>query len=290
MKEAWQLIKIILSTLYIAGVFYLIFNNDYLVKLYDIPTWLLPTLCIVSVFFFWFKYLSLYLNITKLENEFISIANHTFRTPLTGILWAIRELDKDIPAKERTVYLQNISNSTNRIVEVVDILVGIKTINNLSTYNFQALSIRTIIENSIIKYKAEIVKRNLNFQVSTFKDVPLLTNDLKKISFVFDTIIENAILYTPKSGKILIDFIANHKKITIFISDTGIGLTLIEKIRIFSIFYRSNRALLLNPNSMGLRLYLSKIIIERHKGKIYAKSNGENKGTTFFIELPFNNK
>jgi K+-sensing histidine kinase KdpD len=125
--------------------------------------------------------------------------------------------NKDISQKERAIYIENISKSTNRIVEVVDILVGIKTINNIATYNFQALSIRTIVENSIIKYKNEIIKRGLNFQVSTFKDVPLLTNDLKKISFVFDTIIENAIFYTPKNGKILIDFISNHEKITIFI-------------------------------------------------------------------------
>ncbi len=288
MKEIWQIIKIGLLTLYIAGVFLLIFKNDFLVEIYNLPNWLIPLLCILSVFYFWFKYLSFYLNISKLENEFISIANHTFRTPLTGILWATKELDKDISQKERAIYIENISKSTNRIVEVVDILVGIKTINNIATYNFQALSIRTIVENSIIKYKNEIIKRGLNFQVSTFKDVPLLTNDLKKISFVFDTIIENAIFYTPKNGKILIDFISNHEKITIFISDNGIGLTFIEKIRIFSIFYRSKRALLLNPNSMGLRLYLSKQIIARHKGKIYAKSNGENKGATFFIELPFN--
>lgn len=287
MKEIWQLIKIVLSTLYIVGVFYLIYRNEYIASSLNLPLWLLPTISILSIFYFWFKYLSLYLNITKLENEFISIANHTFRTPLTGILWAIKELEKEIPQKEKLAYLQNINNSTTRVVEVVDILVGIKTISDMSSYNFQATSIREIVENSIIKYKSEITKRNLTFQVSTFKGIPLLTMDLKKISFVIDTLVENAILYTPLKGKILIDCISYKKKLILFISDTGIGLSFIDKIRIFSLFYRSKRALSLYPNSMGLRLYLSKQIIERHKGRIYAKSKGVNKGSTFFIELPF---
>lgn len=230
--------------------------------------------------------MALYLNINKLEREFISITNHTFRTPLTGILWATKELEKEMTQKEKLVYLQNINNSTARVMEVVDILVGIKSISDRSSYNFEATSIREIIEASINKYREEINKRGLAFQVSTFKGIPLLTMDLKKISFVIDTLLENAIYYTPNNGKILIDCIPYQDRLTIFISDTGIGLSLLDRIQIFSKFYRSRRALLMNPNSMGLRLYLSKQIIERHHGKIYAKSRGKDKGTTFFVELP----
>jgi two-component system sensor histidine kinase VicK len=111
--------------------------------------------------------------------------------------------------------------------------------------------------------------------------------DLNKISFVIDTIIENAIYYTKQDGKILIDCITNPKKLTLFISDTGIGLSFINKIMIFSKFYRSKQAKLMNTDGMGLRLYLSRQIIKQHHGKIYSKSNGLNEGTTFFVELPF---
>jgi signal transduction histidine kinase len=60
-----------------------------------------------------------------------------------------------------------------------------------------------------------------------------------------------------------------------------------DKLMIFQKFYRSKKAILMNTDGMGLRLYLSKEIIKRHHGRIYAKSNGVNEGTTFFIELPF---
>jgi signal transduction histidine kinase len=173
---------------------------------------------------------------------------------------------------------------------VVDALVGIKNINDISGYFFEAVSMREIVEKSISKYRDGINKKNINFQVSIFNNIPLLTVDLKKISFVIDTLIENAIFYTGRDGKILINSISDSRKLTLFISDTGIGLGFIDKIKIFSKFYRNKKAKLMNPDGMGLRLYLSKQIIKRHNGKIYAKSNGFDEGTTFFVELPFHKK
>ncbi len=71
-----------------------------------------------------------------------------------------------------------------------------------------------------------------------------------------------------------------------YVADTGIGLSFFDKFKIFKKFYRGSRALASYPDGMGLRLYLSKHIIEKHKGRIYAKSKGKNKGTVFFVELP----
>jgi signal transduction histidine kinase len=223
----------------------------------------------------------------RLETEIISIVNHAFRTPLTNIMWNSKELEKNLPQNEKFLYLQNLNNSANKILNVIDVLTGIKNVKNTSGYFFEAISIREIVEKSIKKYSDKITKKNLTFQVSVFKDIPLLTLDLKKISFVIDTIIENAISYTKKDGKILIDCISNNKKLILYISDTGIGLGVLDKLMIFSKFYRNKRAKLMNTDGMGLKLYLSRQIIKRHKGEIYARSNGIDEGTTFFIELPF---
>ena len=223
----------------------------------------------------------------QLEEEIISVVNHSFRTPLTSIIWYAKELEKNLPQNEKLSYLQNLNNRANKVLDVVDALVGIKDVKNTSGYFFEAISMREIVEKSIKKYRDKINKKDIAFQVSIFKDIPLLTVDLKKISFVIDAVIENAVSYTKQGGKILIDCITSPKKLTLFISDTGIGLRLMDKIMIFSKFYSSKRAKLMNTDGMGLKLYLSKQIIKRHSGKIYAKSNGLNEGTTFFIELPF---
>lgn len=242
---------------------------------------------ILGALFVIYQIIKAYFSSKKLEHEFTSIVNHTFRTPITSVLWFVKEMEKEIPESEKRLYLQNIENSMNKILGIVDLFAGIKNIKDVSGYFFEATSLREVVEKSILKYREQINKKGLGFQVSTFKDVPLLTMDLKKISFVVDTLIENAILYTPKEGKILIDCIAKKDKLTLYISDTGIGLSFKDKMNIFSKFYRGNRATLLNTEGMGLRLYLSKIIIKRHGGKIHAKSKGIDQGTTFILELPF---
>jgi len=239
------------------------------------------------VVFFIYKYIRLHFKTKKIEYEFTSIVNHAFRTPLTRIMWISKELEKDLPTNERLLQLQNLNNANMKLLEIVDLIVGIKDIKNTTGYFFEATSLRDIVEKSITKYREEINKKNITFQVSAFKDIPLLTADLKKITFVIDTMIENAIIYTPQDGKVLMDCIANSQKLTLFISDTGMGLSMGEKMRIFSRFYRSKRAILAYPDGMGLRLYLSKQIVARHGGSIYAKSKGINKGTTFFLSLPF---
>lgn len=287
MNKISKIIKVTGSILYIIIIFLGFLKNEQINTLYNIPTWIIPVIFYASILYICYKYIIFLITKDELETELISIINHTFRTPLTGMMWYTKELEKNIPQNEKLLYLQNINNATSKVLGVIDILTGIKNIQNTSDYYFEATSIREIVEKSIKKYREEISKKSIAFQVSTFKDIPLLTLDLKKISFVIDSIIENSISYTKKDGRILIDCISDSKKLTLYISDTGIGLSWIDKLMIFSKFYRNPKAKLMNTDGMGLRLYLSKQIINRHSGKIYAKSNGVDEGTTFFIELPF---
>lgn len=249
--------------------------------------YVVPLIALVGLVYIGFRYINLFIKINKLENEFSSIVNHTFRTPLTRILWLSKELESDLPLNERMSLTQNITNATERVLGIVDIVAGIKEISNISGYYFEAISLREIIEHSIENHRDLIKEKNIIFNVSPLKNVPLLSVDIKKISFVIEALIENAIFYTPKNGKVLIDAKFNIEGLTLFISDTGLGLTTIDKLRVFSRFYRNKKAVLMNTDGMGLALYLSKKIIKRHHGKIYVKSKGINKGSTFFIKLPF---
>jgi two-component system sensor histidine kinase VicK len=204
-------------------------------------------------------------------------------------MWFTKELEKDMPQKDRLVYLANINSATTRVLDIIDLLVGIKNVSDVSSYDFQAVSLRELVEKSINNYREDITNKNLTFQVPTFTSIPLLSVDLKKISFVIDTVIENAVFYTPNGGNIVVECIAGKKMLTLQVRDSGLGLTFQNKMRIFSRFYRGSEAKKQNTDGMGIRLYLSKQIIRRHHGDIYAKSKGKNRGTTFFVELPFIN-
>ncbi len=286
MNKMWQLSKGLFFFIYLLGIFYLIYNNDSLSLIYGLPLSVIPIICFTSISYIGIKFIFLNLKVKNLEYEFTSIVNHTFRTPLTRIMWLLKELERDMPQSEKMLYLQNITNASNKILDIVDLVAGIKNLNNTSSYFFEAMSIRDVVEKSIVKYREEINKKNLKFQVSTFKDIPLLTLDIKKITFVIDALIENAIFYTPKNGEVGVDSIMRDNKITLFVGDTGVGLTMVDKMRIFSRFYRNKKAVLMNPDGMGIKLYLSRQIIRRHDGRMYAKSKGIDKGTTFFVELP----
>lgn len=287
MEKFLRIIKSMFWGFYVLGLFYLALYKTEITSLLDLPNMFITILTFLGVIFLIARHISLHMKVRQNEYEFNSIVNHTFRTPLTSVLWFAKEMEKDIPQNERITYLQKINNAVSKVLDLVDLIVGIKDINDTKSYDFKATSLRSIIENVMSKYREAINKKNLDFQISSFKDIPLLTMDLKKITFVIETLVENAVLYTPTNGKVLIDAVLGKNKITIFIADSGIGLSWFERGKMFSKFFRTRKSTLMNPDGVGLKLYLSEKIVARHKGKLYAKSKGHDKGATFFIELPF---
>ena len=279
----------ILFIIYFFSLYYLLLKSEYINNMLGLPTYVIPILTFLVFVFISKNYVKLNLNKHKSEYEFTSIVNHVFRTPITSILWSTKEIEKDITINERLSYLQNITTSANKVLDILDIFAGIQDIRSTVGYKFEATSVRDMVEKAMVKYKEEISKKNITFQVSTFKDVPLITLDTKKIGFVIESVIENAIIYSQTGGKVIIDCISDKGKLSIYVADSGIGLDTKDKYKIFSKFYRGKRAASLYPDGTGLRLYLAKIILKRHSGKIYAKSKGVDKGTTIIIELPYHN-
>ncbi len=236
--------------------------------------------------------IKLYLNSNKqtedTENEFIKIVNHTFRTPLTGLNWLMKELKSDIDKDTKENFIQRAENSIEKLISITDLFAGIKSLDEQSSYNFKATSIRDIIENSIIKYKNDIKSKGIQLTIPTFNNMPLITLDLNKITFVIDTIFENSVFYNKENGLIHLETSFDKDILKIIFKDSGIGFSKKEQEKIFNKFYRTEKATLANPNGMGLKLYLSKKIIKKHNGKIKIASNGEDLGSELTIELPLN--
>ncbi|MFA6397799.1 MAG: HAMP domain-containing sensor histidine kinase [Candidatus Paceibacterota bacterium] len=286
MNKITNWIKGIFLTIYLIIIVIILILNPSISSVYGLPIWIIPTIAFVSVILFGYSYTKTLLSVNSIENEFTSIVNHVFRTPLTRIMWLEKELEKDLPTQERLLNLQNLENAGARVLEIIDIIAGIKDVKSRAGYLFKATSLREIVEKLIIKYHGEIDNKKITMRIPTFNNIPMLTLDLKKISFVIDVLLENAIFYTPEGGKIFMDCVVKDKKLFLSVSDSGMGLSFLDKMRIFSRFYRSKKAKLMNTDGLGLGLYLSKIIVSRHHGKIYVTSSGVDKGAEFVIELP----
>lgn len=222
------------------------------------------------------------------EESFLSIVNHVFRTPLTRIKWQSESFDPSASRETQLETARNISDGINHVLSIIDTLSGIKDVQNQASYDLKAVSLREITEGSISRYRTLLNEKKISLTVPTFTDMPLLTLDTKKISFVIDALLSNAIWYSKENGNIKIDSIIKNNKLIISVSDNGIGLSWKDHRNLYRRFYRGDVATKMNTDGMGLSLHLAKEIIRRHHGSVEASSTGRDKGSVFSITLPLN--
>lgn len=221
----------------------------------------------------------------RLKYEFVSVVTHKFRTPLTGIKWAIATLRKDITLEQKEDLFKEIERETQRLVEIVDLVVNFVKFDEKLEYAYEAVSLREMVDGALQRYAKQIREKNIHFRVEPAQSLPLIIIDKRKIQFVIDMLFDNAIRYTPPRGKISVLFVQKNRSIILSISDTGIGIEPSDLKRIFTRFFRGADAKKIDTEGMGLGLNTAKIVIEKHGGKIWVESKGKNQGSTFFVEL-----
>jgi len=228
--------------------------------------------------------------IEKLKSEFISIAAHQLRTPLSTIKWTFRmfldgELGKLSP--EQIKFLKNSYKANEQMIALVDDLLNVSKIEEGKFLaKFSPQSIEDLIEEVIQERKVVLDKKNITFKFIKPEDrLPKIKVDAEKLKLAISNILDNAIKYTPSNGKISICISKKDGWIKVEVGDNGIGIPKKEKSRIFEKFFRGKKAALKDPYGTGLGLFITKNIIEAHRGKIYFKSK-EGEGSTFWFELP----
>jgi len=226
----------------------------------------------------------------KAKTEFISIASHQLKGPLgviKGYLWMILNKKYGSFPKKIKAPLENLFKLNERLVKVVDDLLNLSRLElgkiKLEKEYFQ---IEEIVYNIYKELSAQAKEKGLKFIIKKpKKELPKIFGDKLKIREAIFNIIDNAIKYTQK-GFVKIEFFKKENLIFIKVSDSGIGFSQEEAKNIFQSFRRIKRGAVLHTEGAGLGLYIAKKFIELHKGRVWAKSKGKNKGATFFIALP----
>ncbi|HEY9583907.1 MAG TPA: ATP-binding protein [Candidatus Paceibacterota bacterium] len=234
------------------------------------------------------------LELDKQKSEFVSFATHQLRAPLTamkGYASLILEGELGVITKEVKEAIGRIFDSSKTLANVVDDYLNISRI-ELGTmkYSFEIINMKEFVENIIAELKPNIEKSGLAFSFATVPSLPnerfMIHADKDKLKQVIANLIDNSTKYTPK-GSIIVTLTKNapDRKIVFAIKDTGVGIAPEVMPKLFAKFVRADNANKQNIYGTGLGLFVAKEIVNAHKGRLWAESEGEGKGSTFFLEL-----
>jgi signal transduction histidine kinase len=230
--------------------------------------------------------------IDKMKNEFISIAAHQLRTPLSAIKWVIKMiLDGDAGKlnKEQQGLLTQGYASNERIIALVNDMLNISRIEEgRFGYSFTQDKFEEALTIVIKSLENQINNKKIKLSTKLPKDLPLVYMDRQKMTLVLQNLIENAVKYTPESGKIDIKVTNNKTELEVSIKDNGIGIPAGDQAKLFLKFFRADNVIRLQTEGSGLGLFIVKNVVEKHGGKIICKSD-EGRGTEFIFTLPLNN-
>lgn len=225
----------------------------------------------------------------KSKTQFMLVTQHHLRTPLTSVMGyldlVLSEKYGKIPKKAKEM-LQKAERANASEIKIVNDLLSVSQF-QLGKTGMQlepGINIKKIFDEIISEVKFQADQKNLELKVEG--KVPSIKADKSKLKVALANVIDNAVKYTAKGG-IFIKLKTENTKIIIAIKDTGIGMSKEELDNVFSkTFERGTDAQKINAVGKGIGLFLTAKIIEAHKGKIWAESEGQGKGSTFIIEMP----
>lgn len=229
------------------------------------------------------------IELLKSKNEFITVASHQLRTPLTAINWVFQEATREgMSEEERKDLIKTGAAATSKLSKIVNDFLDIAKIEEGKYgYQYQETDIVPFIQRAV--EAAQLLAKQYKITVYFEKPkgelkVPI---DVPKIGIVLSNLIDNAIKYNVENGTVTVRIqpIVGKPYIEVSIEDTGVGVSPEDIGKLFTKFFRAESTMKLATEGSGLGLYLVKNIIEQHGGKIWAEST-LGRGTKMMFILP----
>jgi signal transduction histidine kinase len=228
--------------------------------------------------------------ISAMKSEFITVAAHQLRTPLSAVKWTMKLiLDGDvgaIPDEQRIVLAKGYEANERMIALVGDLLNVARIEEGKFGYVFAKEDIVVLVKKSVGEFMLKAAERELKliFEQPEFDSLKI-TMDAGRIEMVLGNLIENAIKYSLPKGFVAVILKKEGDYVVISVSDTGVGIPKEAHYGMFHKFFRAPNVVRLQTEGSGLGIFMAKNIVERHGGKIWFTSE-DNKGTTFTFTLP----
>lgn len=221
------------------------------------------------------------------HNELLTLTVHDIKNPINNIsgLANLISMEAEESSSIRT-YASLITKSTQTLNGVVQQLLDSSlNISGKHVLKLENIDMSELVQQTLEENKASLLKKNQKVNFMPIKGLQLQGDPLR-LKLAIDNLVSNASKYSPAGSSIDMQLQQTNGLLRLKVEDKGQGLTTEDKEQIFGKYNRLSARPTGNESSTGLGLYITKKIVEQHSGKIWAESDGQDKGSRFYIELP----
>jgi len=226
----------------------------------------------------------------KMKTEFMSITSHELRSPMTPMRAQLQMLMGDYFGKlneKQKASLEIVLRNTERLDKIITDFLEISRIEAARLkFDFKKVSLSKPTLNVIEELKGLMPEKKIKFEVN-IGELPIMEVDPDRVMQVLRNLINNAIKFVPDNGKIIITAQPRKEDILFSVKDNGVGVDSKDMNKLFQPFSQIQNMYQHKSGGTGLGLAISKGIIESQNGKIWAESEGKNKGTSFYFTVPY---
>lgn len=221
------------------------------------------------------------------SDEFLHLASHQLRNPVISIKWMIELLLQTEKLTEQTKkYLTSIRTSATRLSDLVALLLNVSRIERGKVvFSSRSFDLVKFVKSFLNEYAPFSTKKNISVIFEKHPPVLRVVIDSGAFYNIIQSLVVNAIEYTPEGGTIEVSLEERNRAFRVTVRDTGIGIPKKNQRHIFEKFSRGSNARIINRGGLGLGLYAAFQTVQLLNGKIWFDSE-EDKGTTFYVELP----
>ena len=224
------------------------------------------------------------------KSEFVALATHQLRTPISAIRWNLELLQKNMKETKNEAqarYLTKIERNTFRMIALINDFLSVSKL-EMGTFasNIEKINLTDFFTTILDEYAEKITDKKITINRSDEPEGLVFNSDSRLLHIIVSNLMSNAVKYVEPEGEVTMSFKLINNKIFIKIADDGIGVPEEELDKLFSKFYRASNAQSHQAEGTGLGLYIVKQSVEKLGGKIEVIS-GLDKGASFTVILPY---
>ncbi|MEK7172770.1 MAG: ATP-binding protein, partial [Patescibacteria group bacterium] len=233
-------------------------------------------------------------DVNRAKTKFVFFIVHQLRAPLSALRFSFLMFQSKDFGELNTQQTEIVQTSLKEIDNLLTMIEGLLDIPKIEQrrlpMNKTAISLQkflSLVERFLQEFSPLIKQKNISFayEAPPIQGKIFLEVDWSKIKQVLTNLLENALHYTKDNGRISLAITLEKSFLKIALTDSGIGIPVLEQVKLFKKFYRASNAKILSNKGTGIGLYLAKFMVEGHGGKIWFTSQ-EDRGAIFYFTLP----